>query len=208
MNRAVPIILLSGLLGGQLLRSTPGAEQPPAVNPFGRQPQVREDATAGYIELSDGAVHAGKLYLTRDARLEVLDEQSKRRSEIPLSAVRRIECKVERQWMERQWRFKESANNEKVYTGRAYPARQYVHTITLSSGRTVRGALSAIVFVQDHFTDEVKRFLLHKRQKGPLDSDLESLVFVRTIELGDEALETGKRKAAEGKSRRSGKKGS
>jgi hypothetical protein len=189
------IVSICFVAGGAPLAGSARAQQSPAINPFGPRRPTREDAKPGYAELSDGSVHVGRLYLTRDARLEIFDEQSERRREIPWSAVKRIECKVAREWMEREWRFREAANNQKVYTGRAYPARLYAHTITLRDGRRIVGPLSALVYVQDHDSEKVKKLLLHKRQKGPIETGLKSLLFVRTIELGEEALEIGKEKA-------------
>jgi hypothetical protein len=180
------------------------AQEPAKINPFGAPQQNRDDAVFGYLELSDATVFPGKIYLTRDKRLKIYDDQLKRQREVPLRAIRKIECAVKKEWMEKEWRFKESALNQKVYTGRSYPAREYVHTITLDDGRTIAGPLAEIVYVepiadspgqaQPHGSP--KRFLLNKRGKGEVGDDLKSLTYVRVIKLGDEALEEGKRKAA------------
>ncbi len=184
------------------------AAEPPAINPFGRKPSVREDAVVGYVEMSDGTVHPGHVYLTRDIRLKILDEELQRQREVPLRAVKQIECKVKREWMEKEWKFKELASDEKIYTGRTYPAREYLHTITLGDGRTIAGPLSAIVYLRpydQYVPDEPgayrtrvqpERYLLNKRNKGEIGEQLESLVYVRLIKLGADALEEGKKKAA------------
>ena len=156
----------------------------------------------GYVELSDGSIHPGMIYLTRDKRLQIYDEQSQRQREVPLQAVKQIECGVKREWMEREWRFKETTSDEKVYTGRSYPAREYLHTITLQDGRTLTGPLSAIVYVQprqkepaqtgqDQPPPKAEQFLLNKRNKGELGEELKSLVYVKRIKLGKDALEEG-----------------
>ncbi len=181
--------------------------EPPVIDPFGPKSAVREDALPGYVEMSDGAVHPGQVYLTRDKRLMIFDEKLQRQREIPLRAVKQIECKVKREWMEKQWRFKEAASSEKVYTGRAYPAREYLHTITLQGDRKITGPLSAIVYVRPELAPadkpsryprgpEPQRYLLHKRSKGKLGEDLKSLVYVKLIRLGDDALAEGTKKAA------------
>ena len=92
----------------------------------------REDAVPGYVELSDGSIHPGMIYLTRDKRLQIYDEKLQRQREVPLQAVKQIDCSVKREWMEKEWRFKETTSDEKIYTGRSYPAREYLHTITLA----------------------------------------------------------------------------
>jgi hypothetical protein len=182
------------LLGvGLLVAACPAVsgDEPPAIDPFGPRPQIRADAVPGCLELSDGTRRAGRLYLTRDARLKIFDAKAKSYREVPLTAIRRIDCKVEKEWLEKEWRFKESANDEKVYTGRSYPAREYLHTITLRDGRTIQGPLAAIVYLQDEAGGEPVRYLLHKRDKGPVGTSLASLCYVRSIRLGEDALKEG-----------------
>jgi hypothetical protein len=174
------------------------AQEPPALNPFEKPADQaqRDDSVPGYLDTSDGRIHPGRLFLTRDARLKIFDQERKRHREIPLQAIKRIDCAVVKQWLEKEWRFKENANDEKYFTGRTYPAREYSHKITLQNGQTIEGSLSAIVYLRDESAKEPKRFLLHKRDKGNPGTDLKSLVYVRSILLGDKALLEGKRKAA------------
>ncbi len=171
------------------------ADDPPAIDPFGPRTGGREDAIPGYLELSDGSVHPGRLYLTRETKLKIYDGAKKSFREIPLDAVSRIDCAVEKEWTEKEWRFKENASDEKVYTGRSYPAREYSHTITLGDGRTIRGPLSAIVYVEPAAGGEAERYLLHQRDKGEPGTDLKALLYVRKVRLGEKALEEGKKKA-------------
>jgi hypothetical protein len=196
---AIAALLLAGAAAAR-------AAEPPAINPFGKAPSEREDALPGYVELSDGSIHPGMIYLTRDKRLQIYDDQLERQREVPLTAVQQIECSVKREWMEREWRFKETTSDEKVYTGRSYPAREYLHTITLQDGRKITGPLSTIVYVQPRQTGpgetgqdrpppEAERFLLNKRNKGELGQELKSLTYVKRIKLGKDALEEGEKKA-------------
>lgn len=186
----------------------PAGDEPPAINPFGSRQQERDDALLGYVEMSDGQVFAGMVYMTRDKRLKIYDDSMKRQREVPLRAVKEIRCQVVREWMEKEWRFKELALNEKYYTGREYPSREYTHTITLHDGRTISGPLAEIIYVDPvvdtagsrpgGYRPDVKpmRFLLHKRDKGPIDTNLKSLKYVRLVKLGEDAYQEGKRKAA------------
>jgi len=177
------------------------------LNPFGQIKHEREDAVPGYVEMSDGKVYAGNVYMTRDKRVKIYDEKMKRQREIPLQRIKEIECKVLKEWIEKEWRFKELALDEKMYTGRSYPAREYDHTVTLADGRKISGQLSEILYVQPilYSADEPMsyrpnvdpdKFLLHKRQKGETGADLKSLVYVKRIRLGEEAYKEGKEKAA------------
>ena len=102
------------------------AEEPPSLNPFGKMPSEREDAMPGYLEMSDGSIHYGQLYMTRDKRFQVYDEKAQRQREVPLRVVKQLDCKVKKEWMEKEWKFKELAKDEKMYTGRGV-SRPRVH---------------------------------------------------------------------------------
>jgi hypothetical protein len=182
-------------------------EEPPAINPFGRTTAERDDALPGCIELSDGTLHAGMIYLTRDKRLQVYDAKAQRQREVPLQAVKQIDCYVAREWMEKEWRFKETTSDVKLYTGRTYPSREYLHTITLHDGRTISGPLASIVYLRPQESNEVKegkdaaapkteQYLLNKRNKGEPGQTLASLVYVKRIRFGKDALDAGQHKAA------------
>ncbi len=203
------LVVLAGVIASS---SMARAEEPPAINPFAPRDTGRTDAFPGYVELSDGQVFPGLVYLTRDKRLKVYDEEMKRQREIPLRVVKEIECEVKKEWMEKEWRFKELALDEKVYTGREYPAREYLHTITLRDDRTISGPMAEIVYVRPYLPkpepgaeayrpDErptPQRFILHKRDKGEAGTTLKQLAYVKVVKLGEEALEEGRRKAARG----------
>jgi hypothetical protein len=196
------ILLTLGILLPYLLQAA-SAQEPPALNPFGtpaeRQQNRRDDAVPGYLETSDGQVHPGQVSLSRDAKLKIFDEERKQHREIPLKAIDRIDCTVLKEWDEKEWRFKENASDEKYFTGRTYPAREYAHKVTLQSRQTVQGTVSSIVYVQADQAEKPVRFLLHKRDKGEPGTELKSLVYVRSIRLGARALEEGERKASGGK---------
>lgn len=203
----IHVLVVFGL-GGPLLA---GKDDPPPLNPFAKNPAAtsqRDDAIPGYLELSEGTLRYGRLYLTRDKRLTVREAAAadgERQREIPLQVVRQIDCTVKKEWLEKQWRFKELTQDQKMYTGKSYPSREYEHTITLRDGRRIRGDLSGIVYVVpggDQAADP-ERYLFHKRQKGELGQTLKQLIYVKTVKLGEEAFQEGKRKAA---ARPSGKK--
>jgi hypothetical protein len=182
------------------------AQEPPALNPFGPIKVERDDSVPGYIELSDGKVLVGDVYMTRDKRLKIFDPSTRRQREIPLRVVKQIECKVLKEWMEKEWRFKELALDEKYYTGREYPSRECEYTITLQDDRTITGPLAELFYVQPfaYEADEARsyrpevqaeKYLVHKRHKGEAGTTLKALTYVKLIKLGEEALEEGKKKA-------------
>lgn len=203
----VPGALLAALC---VLTGAARAEEPPAISPFGPVQQERDDAVLGYVELSDGTVYYGRIYMTRDKRLKIFDEELERQREVPLNRVREIEAEVAREWMEKEWRFKELALDVKEYTGRSYPSREYLHTITLDDGRKIRGPLAELIYIEPENRRspgertgrvEPMRFILHKRDKGEVGTELKSLVYVKRIKLGEEAYEEGKQRARRVRSR-------
>ncbi len=192
--------LLACILAVLPVAARSAADDPPAIDPFGRKAAVREDAVPGYIELSDGTILPGHIYATRDTRLKIYDQQQERQREVPWNKIRQIQCDVDKEWMEDEWRFRENANDEKVFTGRRYPARIHVHTVTLADGTSIRGALSSVIYLQ-RAGEATRKFELHKRAKGKVGDRLESLVYVRTIRLGPEALADGQRRLKEQEAR-------
>ncbi len=197
LRKPITWLLLSGIA---LFMSPQTAltQEPPSLNPFGpgAGQKPRDDSVPGYLETSDGRIHPGQLSLTRDARIKIFDEERKRHREIPLKAIKQIDCFILKEWLEKEWRFKENASDEKYFTGRTYPAREYCHRITLHNGQAIQGTLSAIVYIQADANKEPERYLLHQRDKGGLGTDLKLLTYVRSIRLGEKALAEGKRIAS------------
>lgn len=189
----LPQMILALLVLPLQTAPTIAAQEPPTIDPFGRKPAVRDDAVPGFIELSDGTILTGHIHATRDTRWKIYDRERQRQREVPWNRIRQIESQVEKEWMEREWRFRENANDQKVFTGRRYPARLHTHVITLDDGRTIRGDLSGVVYLQRP-GEETLKFALHKRAKGEIGEPLHCLVFVRTIRLGAEALEEAERR--------------
>ncbi len=184
------------------------ADEPPAINPFGQIKTARDDAIPGYIEMSDGRILVGNIYMTRDKRVRIYDEKMERQRELPLRVIAQIQAKMVKEWIEKDWRFKELALDQKLYTGRSYPCRQYVHTVTLKDGKTITGELAEVFFVEPIVFKadeplanrpdgaEPIRVILHKRDKGDIGAELKSMKYVKLIKLGKEALEEGRKKAA------------
>ena len=164
-----------------------------SVNPFaaGEKGGARKDAVPGYVELSTGAKVPGRIFTTRAKRVKIYNLQKKIYEHVPVPAMRKIETVVEWERMEKEWRFKEAGSPEKVYTGRSYPARKVAYRLTLLGGHTITGHIlgQPLYLAREGKTD---RFVLHDRQKGPLATTLEDLVYIKSIVLGQEAYEEAK----------------
>ena len=191
-------------------KAAPAKEEPKALsNPLSRRDSdVREDTMPGYIELSNGEVHAGLLYITRDKRLEMYDVELKRQRTIPIHKIAKIECNVEQEWMEKVWRFKELASDEKMYTGETYPCRIFTYTLVFDDDRTLEGPMSGIIFVQKlkegedasvgHIPErDAERFYFHKRQaeKTDIGKKLSEIHYTVLVKIGEDAYKEGLRKA-------------
>jgi hypothetical protein len=166
------------------------------ANPFADTPQSRRDLMPGYIELSDGRLLPGRIYTTRDKPWSVYDAKTKTFRRIPPVVVRRIEAEMIWERDTPQWRWKEGGSDEKVYTGRTYPARKIEYTFTLINGMKISGTVQQPIYVR-HGDGEAARMILHERQKGALGQTLEDLVYVRRVELGKAALAEGRERLAE-----------
>jgi hypothetical protein len=201
MWRLWRLAMTAALWASFLFSSLVVAADPPAISPFGRpnadkseNAPPRDDAIQGYVKLSNGQVRPGWLYVTRDKRLKIYDEKVQRQREIPLSAIAQIDCTVKKEWIEKEWKFKETTVDTKIYTGRQYPSREYLHSITLHNGKKIAGPMSAIVYLQTSSDEDPEQFLLNKRNKGEMGKTLKSLVYVQQIRLGKEAYEEGVKK--------------
>jgi hypothetical protein len=188
------------------------AEEPPALaNPLSkrRETDVREDTMPGYVEMSNGEVFPGLLYITRDKRLEIYDVELKRQRTIPVTKISKIECNVEKEWMEKLWRFKELASDEKMYTGESYPCRIFTYTLTLDDDREIEAPMSGLIFVQPleegedpsggHLPErDADRLYFHKRQaeKTDVGKKLADIHYTKLVKIGDDALAEGIKKAA------------
>ncbi|NIA22029.1 MAG: hypothetical protein GWP05_08740 [Anaerolineaceae bacterium] len=162
------------------------AESAPA-NPFTKTAAGRPDALAGAVELSDGTVLPGLVYLTRGKDLEIFDTAKKKQRRIPLASVLTIEAVVEWERMDRQWRFKTAGHPEKVYTGKSYPNRMLSYRITLGDQGVVEGHIAGqLLYVQPR-EGRVRLLVLHKRHKGPPGTKLKDLVYLKRVRLGEKA---------------------
>ena len=145
--------------------------------------------------MSDGRVVVGNIYMTRDKRIKIYDEKMERQRELPLRVVTQIQAKLVKEGIEKEWRFKELALDQKLYTGRTYPWRQYIHTLTLKDGKTITGEMAEVFFVQPIVfkaegplagrpdDSEPIRVLTHMKDKGDFGAEMKSLKYVKLIKL-------------------------
>ncbi|MGB2781975.1 MAG: hypothetical protein WBD63_10905 [Phycisphaerae bacterium] len=191
---AMVIAFLGGLVGPASSSATPGQGAPASPFAEATEEEQRKDAVPGWVELSSGAKIFGRIYTTRAKRLKIFNVEKEIYEYVPVPAVREIETIVEWERMEKEWRFKEAGSAEKVYTGREYAARKFAYRLTLLGGHVITGHIvGQPLYVArpsraSGSNDEggVERFVLHDRQKGPLDTRLEDLVYLERVVLDEE----------------------
>jgi hypothetical protein len=166
--------------------AAPGTAAP--KNPFGAEGAAsgRRDAVPGYVELSTGLKVPGRIFTTRGKRLKVFNLKREAYEYVPVPALTKIEAIVEWERLDKEWRFKEAGNPEKVYTGRAYPVRMLAWRLTLRNGHEITGHILGQPLYAEH-KGKVERFILHKRNKGPMGGELKDLHYVKSVEFGADA---------------------
>ena len=169
--------------------AAPEAGQGAPALPFaeGDEAVARKDAVPGCVELSSGVKLAGKIYTTRAKRLKIYNLKRELYEFVPVAALKRIEVAVEWERMDKEWRFKESGNPEKVYTGREYPVRSLVWTLTLRNDHAITGHILGQPLYVQLPSGKVERFILHQRDKGEMGRTLADLIYICRVEFGPEA---------------------
>jgi len=168
------------------------------INPFGavraRRSQ-RTDMRPGTLTLSDGTKYSGQIGTSRGKPVRIFDRTGGGYRDVPFKFIREIKTEIEVEQYEKEWRWKEGGSDVKVFTGRKYPWRKYITSITLIDDSELRGDCSGPIYVLAPGKKKAKRFILYKRQKGKWGMKLEDLKYVKEIVLGEEGA--GKDGAAE-----------
>ena len=165
--------------------STEGPTQSP-ITP--RTEPVPPDAVKGFLVLSSGDRVEGAIHLTRDAVLKFYHAEKKTLLSLRLSELTHIEQEPTVERMEKEWRWLENANDQKVYTGKEYPVRELETVLHTKDGRTLRGELTALLFVVND--NGQQRFVLHRRQKGDPGQKLSDLLYVKLVDFRQVAKKT------------------
>jgi hypothetical protein len=151
----------------------------PPVSPFAN-PQQPTNAQRGTIVLSDGTSIPGWIYTTQDQPLRLYVPASRRYVQIALRQVLRIQAIVQWQHQQPQWYWKEPANDEKILTGQVYPVRKSSYRIRLRDDSELVGDVAQTLWLRQE-DGQVRRFLLHKRQKADPGTALQNLLSVQEV---------------------------
>ena len=141
----------------------------------------------GSITTSDSKSVSGLVYTTLGKPVKIYDPTPKKFVAFTLAEVSRIDVQIAEQHEEPYWYWKESGSDEKIYTGKTYPWRKYLTTVTFVSGKKITGQFSGLI----HIDSDGKKtsYTLYKRQKGKEGQKPDDLVFVKSIVLNHKTTE-------------------
>ncbi|HHN46772.1 MAG TPA: hypothetical protein ENN09_04950 [Planctomycetes bacterium] len=162
------------------------AEVPPS--PFGTPPpppgrwgsvllvggEKKEETLTGAISFTYGKV------------IQLHDADRKDLSSIKPSDVAAMDVAVEKETIEEEWTWKEMGSDEKIKTGRTYPDRKYIFTITLRDGRRVRGYIIGTPVYVVNKEGKTRRVVLRTHQRGDFGQKADELVYVARIAFHSE----------------------
>jgi hypothetical protein len=154
-------------------------------------------AVDGTLSTSDGQTFAGVLSTTGGKPLRIFERGKSQFVDFTLKDILRIDVAVEEEQEEPYWYWKQSGSDEKVFTGKSYPWRKYITTVTLLGGRTLTGDLDGLLYIvvpsptgapsvpttgtPQETGPRKLRFLLHKRDKGEEGQKAAELVYVTSV---------------------------
>jgi len=165
-------------------------------------------AVDGTLSTSDGQTFTGVLFTSGGKPLRIFERGKSQFVDFTLKDIVRLDVAVEEEHEEPYWYWKQSGSDEKVFTGKTYPWRKYITTVTLLGGRTLTGDLDGLLYievpsptgdpsVQTTGTPQPTgarklRFLLHKRDKGEEGQKASELVYVTAVTVTQGAKQEAK----------------
>jgi hypothetical protein len=151
----------------------------PASSPLTNRnaPSVR----SATITLSDGTKLTGPLTTTPLKPLRMYVEETKEYVDVPIDDIASMKAAVVWERDEKEWQFKLSGSDEKVYSGKTYPARETTYTIKTMEGKEISGSIAAPLYLKRG--DESKTLVLHKRDKGEVGQTLKQLIYVKEVQF-------------------------
>ena len=128
----------------------------------------------------------GYLSFTSGKVLKLHDVVRKNVTVIRPSRITAMDVAVEKESVEDEWTWKEMGDDEKIRTGRTYPDRMYVFTVTLSDGKKHTGHLLGTPVYVTGESGECRRVILRTHQRGAPGTKLGDLVYVAGLAFHDE----------------------
>ncbi len=138
-----------------------------------------KDALRAKITFSDGTTLEGTITSTPGKPVRLWDDARAEYRDIPLKLIGKFQAEVVWERDQPEWKFIESGSDIKEMTGKTYPARELIYTVTLVNDEMIKGGIVAPLY----FTDPQgsKTLVLNKRQKGEVGQTLDELKYVKAV---------------------------
>ena len=168
-----------------LLRQPSSATQPSEAATQPSSPfMAKTTANSGTVTLSDGTVLNGNLSTTPGKPLRFWVEEDKRYVDVTLDQLVSMQAEVLWERDEPEWQYAALGQDQKVYTGKTYPAREVAYHVTLQNGDTFLGSIAAPITVTTEKGEQT--FVLHKRDKGDIGIPVAKLLYVKQVTVDAE----------------------
>jgi hypothetical protein len=139
------------------------------------------DPDRAVVTMSNGERAEGTLAFASSRKPQFFDVQKSKRFDLDPAEIARVTVTVEEEKLEQGWMFLEESRHDKVKLPYTYPLRKLMTAVTLTSGETIQGHVTAVFYLE---TDEDRRrFFLLADQKGEKGQKLEDLLYVQSLVL-------------------------
>ena len=207
------IIVMS--IAAMTFASEAGSASPAGRDLFGtrggaKKPALENAPVPATVTWSAGRKETGKLSFTSGVPLKVYDLEKKEWVDVELGDLASLTAAPRAEKMDREWRWKDYGDDEKVYTGRERPRRWLDHELLLKDGARMKVHVKGTVMYFDTVPETVKpktgkkgadkklskqaeikpqpvrrRLIIRQYSRGNWGDTLESLVYVKRIEVGE-----------------------
>jgi hypothetical protein len=131
--------------------------------------------------MSNGERAEGALAFTGGRKPSFFDVAKQKRFDLDPAEIVRVSVSVEEEKLAQGWMFLEESRHDKVKLPYTYPLRKLVTEVTLTSGETLKGHVTAVFYLETE--ESQKRFFLLYDQKGEKGQKLEDLVYLKELVL-------------------------
>jgi hypothetical protein len=156
----------------------------PATEPTALDSDITppSDARTGTITLSDDTPFNGPIWTTPHKPFRIWVDADKTYHDLDLASVQQIDVVVDSARDEPEWRWLKEGSDQKVYSGKTYPALILRYRFTLSDRSTVTGAVTAPIYCVSE--GKLRTLPLYKTYNGPIGKTLNDVAYIKQITLG------------------------
>ncbi len=187
-------------------REEKGKEKPSlgtGHNPFRKRASKPKYAVPCRITYSDGTVQRGWAWRRANSFIRIFNRAQRAHEEYWLAELKKISVRPETVTFERDWRWKNQGSSIKVFLETGYIWHQYETTFVTKDGDHAKGDCSGQFYLLTLDGERTKWYLYkrHNTRDRPHKKreEIEPLVYVKTVEFGEEFLKEPEEKGADAK---------